>query len=184
MVGAQLPEGDSGCGGDIEGVHPALHGDDSLIVASVDGALLETVAFGAEDYDEAFFSLEGWVVDGNGLGREGEGNGFEAFGAKLEQSWIGPRRDVGPRNLEDCAHADTYTAAVEGVATGGGEKNASHAQGGCSAEDSTRVGTVDHAIDKDDATLSGAYLLDGWENGATHGTEYPACEFVTGKGCQ
>lgn len=184
MVGAQLPEGDSGCGGDIEGVYPALHGDDGLIVACVDGALLEAIAFSAEDDDEAFFSLEGWVVDGNGLGREGEGNGFEAFGAKLEQSWIGPRRDVGPRNLEDCAHADTDTTTVERVAAGGGEKYASHAQGGCSAEDGTRVGTVDHAVDKDDATLAGAYLLDGRKDRAPHGTENPACEFVTGEGCQ
>lgn len=184
MVSAQLPEGDGSCCGDIEGVNTALHGDDGLIVACVDGALLEAVAFSAEDNNEAFFSQEGWVVDGNGLGREGEGNGFEAFGAKLEQCLIGPRGDVSPRNLEYCAHTYTDTAAVERVATSGGEKNSAHAQGGCSAEDGTRVGTVYHAVDKDDATLAGAYLLNGRKNGAPHGTEYPACEFVTGEGCQ
>ena len=184
MVSAQLPEGDGSCCGDIEGVNPALHGDDGLIVACVDGALLEAVAFSAENDDEAFFSQEGWVVDGNGLGREGEGNGFKAFGAKLEQSWIVPRGDVCPRNLEDGAHADTDTTTVERVAASGGKKYASHAQGGCSAEDGTRVGTVYHAVNKDDATLAGAYLLDGRKNGAPHGTEYPASEFVTGEGCQ
>ena len=179
-----MPEGDGSCCGDIEGVNPALHWDDGLIVACFDGALLEAVAFSAEDDDKAFFSQEGWVVDGNGLGREGEGNGFEAFGAKLEQSLIGPRGDVSPRNLEDGSHADTDTATVERVAASGGKKYSSHAQGGCSAEDGTGVGTVDHAVDKDDATLAGAYLLDGRKNGAPHGTENPASEFVTGEGCQ
>lgn len=181
---AELPEGYGGGGSHVEGIDAAAHGDDDLVVAALDGAVGEAVAFGAHHDDEAFLGHELRVVDRHGVGPEGHGGSLEAHVVEAFHGGVRPGGEVGPGYLEDGAHAHTDAAAVEGVAAGGGEEHSIDAQGGGGAEDGARVGAVHHAIDEHHAAGVTACLFDISGLGSLHGTEHAAGELIACEGGQ
>lgn len=182
FLSAELVEGHSGGGGDVEGVDPAVHGYAGEMVALTQYAVGQSVAFVAQDDGEVGNALEGRMVDGEGAVGEGEGDGGEACAAELLVVV-----EVGPGELEDGAHAYAAGAAVERVAGGGCEEQGVDSEGCSGAEDGAGVFGVDDAVDDGEAgggtggAEGGEELVGGGQGRAMHAAEDSAAELVAGE---
>ena len=187
---SELPEGDRGGVGDVQGIYAVGHGYADHIVRLVDVGFTEAIALITKYYREPGllcdlgiiegpcpisqchrYSFETHVVEAGGEAGEagvGAAAGAGTAGRAGDGAAAGTGKfQPGPGYLEDGAHGHTEHPPVQRVAASPSEQDCIKAQCRSAPEYGPDVGTVDDSVEDSDAgggtTGTAAYVFGGGE---------------------
>ena len=173
----ELPEGDSGRSGYIQGIDTMCHWNSDNIVGCVDMLLWESVALGPHNDGKTRLGGKDGRVKGYGIVGERHSDSLKTEGGKVR----GTARQPCPWNKEHRAHGHTYGTSVVWVARVGGYQYGIHAKCCGRAEDGSYVGGVHYSIDDAHSPCPLAHLFYGGQLRTAHGTQHATRKDIASK---